>query len=575
MKTQMKQGAAPFFYLFAAWILWGAGGCGGGTSTTSPISGVAPQSTSGDVHLTASEVQTIVDQARAQAEAVGLPVTIAVLDHEGLVLAVFQMNGANPNTTISGGGQGGLEGAVVPSSLAAISKGGTGAFFGTQGNAFTTRTAGFIIQEHFPPQQSPSPGGPLFGVQFSSLSCSDVPRPDHYEPLVANPRAKNLPLGLSADPGGLPLYKNGTAVGGIGVEGDGLYTIDQGLADLAPTLEELIAVAGTRGFSAPSGIQGTNILVDGVRFLFANAEPPATLPPVTGGGAYLPGFTPIDSPPDSAFKPFNLNGIPGFTDRNGTYDPGTVDSSDGGLTKSEVFQIVFQAATQAQATRAAIRVPLGSQARVSIAVVDTNGKILGLFRTVDAPIFGYDVSVQKGRTASFFSQSQAGAELTADGQGSFVTAAQNDGILLNGALAFSDTAVGFLAQPIYPPGGFQSFELATNGPFSLPFGQWSVFNTGLQLNLINLGNLLSQTAPCTDIGRLPNGIQIFSGSFPLYKNGVLVGGVGISGDGIDQDNIIAFMGSGGFEAPVNIRSDRLVVRGTPLPYSVFPRHPNL
>jgi len=569
----MRHGSAPFFALFTAVLLLAAEGCGGGSSNTSTPPGVAPQSSSGEVHLTAAEVRTIVDQARAQAEAVGLPVTISVLDHEGLVLAVFQMNGANPNTTISGGGQGGLEGFSAPSSAAAISKGGTGAFFGTQGNAFTTRTAGFIIQEHFPPQQSPSPGGPLFGVQFSSLSCSDLPRPGHYEPSGADPRAKNLPLGLSADPGGFPLYKNGTAAGGIGVEGDGLYTIDQGLADLSPTLEEIIAAAGTRGFAAPSGIQGTNILVDGVRLLFANAGPPANLPPPSGGGVYI--LPPIDSPPVSAFKPFSVNGIPGFTDRTGVYDPGTVNSSDGGLTAAEVLQIVAQAATQAQATRAAIRVPLGSQARVSIAVVDTNGKILGLFRTTDAPIFGYDVSVQKARTVSFFSQSQAATELNADSQGSFVTAAAADGLLLNGTVAFSDTAVGFLSQPIYPPGAFQSFELASNGPFSLPLGTWSVFNTGLQLNLINLNNLLAQVSPCTNIFRIPNGIQIFSGSFPLYKNGILVGGVGISGDGIDQDNIIGFMGSGGFESPVNIRSDRLVVRGTPLPFSVFPRHPNL
>jgi hypothetical protein len=144
--------------------------------------------------------------------------------------------------------------------------------------------------------------------------------------------------------------------------------------------------------------------------------------------------------------------------------------------------------------------------------------------------------------------------------------------LLDGSLAFSDTAVGFLAQPIYPPGGFQGFGVILNGPFSLPLGQWSVFNTGLQLSLLK--NLLGPP-PCTNIGRIPNGIQIFAGAFPLYKNGTLVGGIGISGDGIDQDNIIAFFGSGGYEAPVPIRSDTLSVRGARLPYSVFPRHPNL
>ena len=62
---------------------------------------------------------------------------------------------------------------------------------------------------------------------------------------------------------------------------------------------------------------------------------------------------------------------------------------------------------------------------------------------------------------------------------------------------------------------------------------------------------------------------------PLYKNGVLVGAVGISGDGVDQDDLIATEGSRGFEAPPERRCDRLEVRGTRLPYVKFPRHPEL
>ena len=43
-------------------------------------------------------------------------------------------------------------------------------------------------------------------------------------------------------------------------------------------------------------------------------------------------------------------------------------------------------------------------------------------------------------------------------------------------------------------------------------------------------------------GRLANGIQIFPGSVPIYKSGVLVGALGISGDGVDQDDMVAFLG---------------------------------
>ena len=44
---------------------------------------------------------------------------------------------------------------------------------------------------------------------------------------------------------------------------------------------------------------------------------------------------------------------------------------------------------------------------------------------------------------------------------------------------------------------------------------------------------------CTGISRLPNGIQIFPGSVPIYRGNTLVGGIGVSGDGVDQDDMVA------------------------------------
>src|SRR5207302_7681588 len=155
-------------------------------------------------------VQTIIAQAVSTAAQLNRPVTVAVTDHEGNVLAVFKMTGAPPSTQFRGGGPGpsqvpnsitgfvpvGLDGAVVPARLAAISKAGTAALFSTRGNAFSARTAGFIIQEHFPAGVDFRSGGPLYGVKFSSLHCSDIKMP-------------GLPLGLSGDPGSAPIYKNG------------------------------------------------------------------------------------------------------------------------------------------------------------------------------------------------------------------------------------------------------------------------------------------------------------------------------------------------------------------------------
>src|SRR3546814_19199565 len=52
-----------------------------------------------------------------------------------------------------------------------IAKAVTGAYLSSGGNAFSTRTASQIVQEHFPPAPTTVglESGPLFGVQFSQL----------------------------------------------------------------------------------------------------------------------------------------------------------------------------------------------------------------------------------------------------------------------------------------------------------------------------------------------------------------------------------------------------------------------
>jgi len=47
-------------------------------------------------------------------------------------------------------------------------------------------------------------------------------------------------------------------------------------------------------------------------------------------------------------------------------------------------------------------------------------------------------------------------------------------------------------------------------------------------------------------GEFRNGIITFPGGVALYKSGHLVGGVGVSGDGVDQDEAVAFAGAAGF-----------------------------
>src|SRR5690349_8359647 len=509
-------------------------------------------------NLTSIDVQTILQQAASAAASLSKPVTIVITDREGNILGRFAMSGAPATTTIRSVGAAGqgLEGTVAPAIEAATAKAGTAAFFSTSGNAFSTRTAGFIIQEHFPPGISFRASGPLYGVQFSSLPCGDIKQP-------------SARLGLSGDPGGLPIYKDGVAAGGIGVEGDGLYTVDRDPTDNDQPFEEVIAASGIRGFEAPALIRGDNILIDGIRLPFSNvASPlvPSTVASITGSV--------ITPAPASEFVPQVIGGIAGeVSPRFFPFIAGTAPGSNA-LTATEVQTIISHAAQQANITRAAIRQPLGSNARVSIVVVDTAGVVLGVFRQQDAPVFGFDVAVQKARNAAFFSGANAATALRAAGFGAYADRAAADGLRFDGAFAFSARAIGFLHRPFFPDG----IDNSAAGPFSTAIGSWSPFNVGLQLDLVRTNFLAALSGPvagCTAIPALPNGIQIFAGSVPLYKNGVLVGAIGVSGDGIEQDDLIAAAGANGFSPQVGIRADQMFVRGVRLPFLKFPRSPDL
>ncbi|NNM24879.1 MAG: hypothetical protein HKO59_02640, partial [Phycisphaerales bacterium] len=258
--------------IYAARIGWlhvnGIAGAGKGpTPGMTTGSAVIDPQPSAEAALKKSRVKRILERASKRAVQLGVNATIAITDREGNLLGVVRMDepplaAAKTTVKIRAGGKNGLEAVdnFIPTSIIAATKAGTAAFLSTsKGNAFTTRTAGYIIQEHFPPGILFQDGGPLFGVQLSSLPTSDVNR---------------LPLGLSADPGGLPLYRMGELVGGIGVEADGVYTVDPTLVGGASTVEEEIALAGQIGLEPPAEIRADTIFVDGIRLDYANARPP-------------------------------------------------------------------------------------------------------------------------------------------------------------------------------------------------------------------------------------------------------------------------------------------------------------
>ena len=65
---------------------------------------------------------------------------------------------------------------MIPAFQSATAKAVTAAFFSTHGNAFSTRTAGFIIQEHFPPGLVSVPLAHCMAYSSSSLGCGDINR---------------------------------------------------------------------------------------------------------------------------------------------------------------------------------------------------------------------------------------------------------------------------------------------------------------------------------------------------------------------------------------------------------------
>ncbi len=595
-------------------------GCGGGSGEGSPgkppaAAPVPPPPAPGPARLftdpapeflTETDVRQIIAQAAGEALARNLPVVIAVTDRVGNVLAVFRMAGARATARLRDGPGGNFDaqGVEVPAEAAAIAKAITGAYLSSAGNAFSTRTASMIVQEHFPPSAVARglESGPLFGVQFSQLPCSDVAA--RLPGTGVGP--KRSPLGLAADPGGFPLYKAGVLVGGIGVMGDGDYGFDPEVRDIDTDDEELIALAGTSGFAAPREIEADRISVDGTTLRFrdrgteALRSSPASPPPfasLAGALVVVPGYSDGSLRAGTAYGS-EASGIRRaradesanpdhyvLSDGTGLRRFEPAPASDGGLTAAEVRRLLDSAFEVMARARAQIRRPLESRAQVSIAVVDTNGRVLGLVRAPDAPVFGIDVAVQKARSAMFLSSARAASELGAHPNPAVagVVAATRtflaDPQALTGQTAISARAIGNLARPFFPDG-----ELGRPpGPFGRAIGSFSPFANGLQSALVigdiaaHLGFLAGQNPdpppgcgglPPADEGRgrLANGLQIFPGGIPLYRHGVLVGGIGVSGDGIDQDDMVAFLGTDGVagtggvgNAAPAIRSDRVEV----------------
>lgn len=571
--------------------------------------------------LDQNDVGNVIGRVVTEAAARNAPATIAVVDRVGAVLAVYAMAGAPSGVPVINNPRGanapplveGLNGQTVPATAAAIAKAVTAAYLSSNQNAFSSRTASQIVQDHFNPGIRGTSSGPLYGVQFSQLPCSDLAvRLDAADSSTLARGPHRSPLGLAADPGGLPLYKNGVLVGGVGVKTQSPYGYDPGVSLQDQSTDEILALAGTSGLQAPAAIRADQISAGGLFLRFSDAQDtalavnPATAPPLsalpssTGGlvdvagyfsaaGGVLAGT--MFGTPASGVTP-DVTGLFGtgpaplvLVDGSGNPRyPARAGDGPSALTRAEALAILSNAYKIANQTRAQIRIPQSSVAQVTISLVDAYGQILGVISSRDMTVFGVDVSLQKARSAAFLSSSAARQGLASAGLGRFNAAF--DAFFGGGQsapIAWSARSIGNVSRDSYPDG----IDGTPNGPWGLPQQETTPFSDGLQLDLV-LGNLAAHLgaigsggksadtpAYCTAIPApagspsglpvLANGLQIFPGGFPIYRGNTLIGAIGISGDGVDQDDMIGFLavygaaqlGSGLGHAPTASRSSAL------------------
>src|ERR1700674_718283 len=497
-------------------------GCGGGSSTT-----LTPPPVPAVQALQVADVQSLV---QAAVKSVNVDMAVAVVEPAGFVLGVCRTQNA-PATAIGNFGQ------TQNANDVAVALARTGAYFSNDRAPLSSRTVRFISGIHFPPGVVNQPPADLYGIENTNRGCTLVNDPA-FESKVPPSLALGGGFGLgiltgkadvmdsnatAVNPGGVPIFYKNVVVGGIGVV---TASNNLNVAEYAALVGGTTQRGGAGDNFGPTPAAPGVVFMGGIALPFVNQT---SLPigfsagPAAGTGGYL-------------VTPTNSQGQPPEGDLIAPA-PGPL----GGLSAADVKQILDNAEATANATRAAIRLPLGSKARMVIAVADLDGTIIGLRRMQDSTVFSIDVAATKARNMVYFNSAVR-------------TAADLGGVPV--ATAVTNRTISFGAQPLYPPG----IDDSNAGPF---------FN----LYTMDLANPCTQGFQGGAANSNKSGIVFFPGSAGLFRNGALVGGLGVSGDGVDQDDYVTNGGTAGFEAPANIRADQVIDQSVRLPYFKFPRNP--
>ena len=297
-------------------------------------------------------------------------------------------------------------------------------FFSNDQAPLSSRTVRFLSGIHFPPGITNTPNAPLYGIENTNRGCmlSTNFIAGQSVPPARSISGATFGLGVATgkvdvndsdasavNPGGVPLFRNGSLVGGIGVAG------------IAPAVAEYAAYAAatSNGFGPTPAAPGV-VFIGGIALPFVNQT---TLPAGVNAGSFTGGFV-VGPSASAGTPPEGMLVAP-------------VAGPLGGLAASDVTTIINNAIATANTTRAVIRLPIGSSARMAIAVADLDGTIIGLYRMADGTVFSIDVAASKARNMVYFnSAARSVADLTGVPIGTAVT----------------NRTIGYGAQPFFRPG---------------------------------------------------------------------------------------------------------------------------